>query len=93
MDALSEMLKVIALDSALYFNAESSDPWCLVSPESRAPSATSHSVAQIASDVGFESKAAPIRAFKREYGLPPARYRRDRAAQRAGAPAAGLKRG
>jgi transcriptional regulator GlxA family with amidase domain len=37
---------------------------------------TSHSVAQVASDVGYESEAAFNRAFKREYGLPPARYRR-----------------
>ena len=39
--------------------------------------ATSHSMAQIASDVGYESEAAFNRAFKREYGLPPARYRKD----------------
>ena len=44
--------------------------------------ATSHSVAQIASDVGYESEAAFNRAFKREHGLPPARYRRDKAGQR-----------
>ena len=48
----------------------------------RALTATSHSVAQIASEVGYESEAAFNRAFKREYGLPPARYRRDKAADR-----------
>jgi AraC-like DNA-binding protein len=48
----------------------------------RALGATSHSVAQIASEVGYESEAAFNRAFKREYGLPPARYRRDLAARR-----------
>jgi AraC-like DNA-binding protein len=44
--------------------------------------ATSHSVAQIAADVGYESEAAFNRAFKREHGLPPARYRREKAGQR-----------
>lgn len=51
----------------------------------RALTATSHSVAQIASEVGYESEAAFNRAFKRELGLPPARYRRDKAGLRAGA--------
>jgi AraC-like DNA-binding protein len=36
---------------------------------------TSHSVAQIASEVGYESEPAFNRAFKREFGLPPARFR------------------
>jgi len=35
MDALSEILKVIRLDSAIFFNAEFSEPWCLCSPEAR----------------------------------------------------------
>jgi hypothetical protein len=35
MDALAELLRVVKLDSAIYFNAEMSEPWCLVSPESR----------------------------------------------------------
>jgi AraC-like DNA-binding protein len=52
----------------------------------RALTTTSHSVAQIASEVGYESEAALNRAFKREYGLPPARYRKDKAVQRAGSP-------
>jgi AraC-like DNA-binding protein len=43
----------------------------------RALTATSRGVAQIASDVGYESEAAFNRAFKREFGLPPARYRRE----------------
>ena len=37
------------------------------------------SVAQAGAEVGYESEAAFNRAFKREYGLPPARYRRDKA--------------
>jgi AraC-like DNA-binding protein len=37
---------------------------------------TSHGVAEIAASVGYESEAAFNRAFKREFGWPPARYRR-----------------
>jgi AraC-like DNA-binding protein len=37
---------------------------------------TRNTVLQVASDVGYESEAAFNRAFKREYGLPPAQYRR-----------------
>ncbi len=51
----------------------------------RALTATSRSVSEIACDVGYESEAAFNRAFKREYGLPPARYRKDKAAQRTAA--------
>ncbi|HEX2056321.1 MAG TPA: AraC family transcriptional regulator [Nitrospiraceae bacterium] len=36
---------------------------------------TSNSVAQIAADVGYESEPSFNRAFKREFGLPPARFR------------------
>ena len=42
----------------------------------RALASTSRGVAEIAEDVGYESEAAFNRAFKREFGLPPARYRR-----------------
>jgi AraC-like DNA-binding protein len=35
----------------------------------------SSSVAQIAAEVGYESEPAFNRAFKREFGLPPARFR------------------
>lgn len=42
----------------------------------RALASTGHSVGRIALDVGYESEAAFNRAFKREYGAPPARYRR-----------------
>ncbi len=38
---------------------------------------TSRSVAEIAADVGYESEAAFNRAFKREFGQPPGRYRSD----------------
>ncbi len=38
---------------------------------------TSRGVAEIANDVGYESEAAFNRAFKREFGQPPGRYRRD----------------
>ncbi len=36
---------------------------------------TSYSVAQIAAEVGYESEAAFNRAFKREFEIPPARFR------------------
>jgi AraC-like DNA-binding protein len=48
----------------------------------RALAATSHSVAQIALENGYESEAAFNRAFKRQYGLPPARYRKGKTAPR-----------
>jgi AraC-like DNA-binding protein len=35
---------------------------------------TSHSIAQIAAEVGYESEPAFNRAFKREFGSPPARF-------------------
>ena len=38
-------------------------------------SSTSYSVAQVASEVGYESEPAFSRAFKRSFGVPPARYR------------------
>jgi AraC-like DNA-binding protein len=44
----------------------------------RALASTLSSVAQIAAEVGYESEAAFNRAFRREFGLPPARYRRER---------------
>src|SRR5262249_46201902 len=37
---------------------------------------TSYSVAQIASEVGYDSEQAFNRAFKRNFGAPPARYRK-----------------
>lgn len=48
---------------------------------------TSRGVAEIAADVGYESQAAFNRAFKREFGQPPGRYRaaRKRSAVTAGA--------
>jgi AraC-like DNA-binding protein len=48
----------------------------------RALASTSHSVAQIALENGYESEAAFNRAFKREYGLPPARYRKGKSTPR-----------
>lgn len=36
---------------------------------------TSYGVARIAGEVGYESESAFNRAFKREYGIPPARFR------------------
>lgn len=45
---------------------------------------TQQSVLEIAGRVGYESEAAFNRAFRREYGMPPGRYRRN--ATRAAAP-------
>ncbi len=38
---------------------------------------TPKSVAEISAGVGYESEAAFNRAFKREFGQPPARYRKE----------------
>jgi AraC-like DNA-binding protein len=43
----------------------------------RALATTPRGTSDIAADVGYESEAAFNRAFKREFGLPPARYRRE----------------
>jgi AraC-like DNA-binding protein len=51
----------------------------------RALETTSHSVAEIAAETGYESEAAFNRAFKREHGVPPARYRKERSTLRASA--------
>lgn len=48
---------------------------------------TSRGVADIATDVGYESEAAFSRAFKREFGQPPGRYRSDHKGPRAAAQA------
>jgi AraC-like DNA-binding protein len=37
---------------------------------------TRRTVVQVSDEVGYESEAAFNRAFKREFGLPPAKYRR-----------------
>ena len=37
---------------------------------------TSHNIARVAGEVGYESEAAFNRAFKRAFGVPPARFRR-----------------
>jgi len=47
---------------------------------------TSYSVAQIASEVGYESEAAFNRAFKREFENPPARFRHQTRSARATVP-------
>jgi AraC-like DNA-binding protein len=50
---------------------------------SRLLQADRKSVIEVAMDVGYESEAAFNRAFKREFGLPPAQYRRARAGEMA----------
>ena len=44
---------------------------------------TSYSVARIAGDVGYESEPAFNRAFKREFGAPPAHFRNQAKADKA----------
>ncbi len=44
---------------------------------SRSLERTSRGVAEIAAEVGYESEAAFNRAFKREFGQPPGRFRSD----------------
>lgn len=43
----------------------------------RSLESTSRGVAEIAAEIGYESEAAFNRAFKREFGQPPGRYRSD----------------
>jgi AraC-like DNA-binding protein len=48
-------------------------------------SSSNYSVAQIAGEVGYESEAAFNRAFKREFSVPPARFRTQTRSSRASA--------
>jgi transcriptional regulator GlxA family with amidase domain len=50
----------------------------------RSLESTPRGLAEIAAEVGYESEAAFNRAFKREYGRPPGRYRVDHKASRTG---------
>ena len=43
---------------------------------------TQQTILNVAADVGYESEAAFNRAFKREFGVPPARYRKNLAGNR-----------
>jgi AraC-like DNA-binding protein len=53
---------------------------------------TSENVAQIAAQSGYDSEAAFNRAFKRAFGTPPARFRKDaRATQQTSAATSGLR--
>ena len=50
---------------------------------------TSRGVADIAADIGYQSEAAFSRAFRREFGQPPGRYRSDHKGPRQQTRAAG----
>jgi transcriptional regulator GlxA family with amidase domain len=50
---------------------------CRLRMAARSLEKTSRGVAEIAADVGYESEAAFNRAFKREFGQPPGKYRSD----------------
>jgi AraC-like DNA-binding protein len=52
-------------------------------------SSTSYSVGQIAAEVGYESEAAFNRAFKRQFGVPPARFRNQLRSARGRLPSSG----
>jgi len=52
-------------------------------------SSTSYSVAQIAADVGYESEAVFNRAFKRQFEVPPARFRNRSRSARGTLPSSG----
>lgn len=52
---------------------------------------TSYSVAQIAAEVGYESEPAFNRAFKRQFNLPPARFRTESKSARNSRPAPAVK--
>lgn len=54
---------------------------CRMQLAARLLEATDDTVLQVAVNAGYESEAAFNRAFKREFGMPPARYR---AARRTG---------
>lgn len=54
---------------------------------SQALASTSKGVAEIAAEVGYESEAAFSRAFKRAFGVPPARYRREERGRTSSLPA------
>ena len=72
MDLLSDVLKVVRLDSAIYFNAEFSEPWCLHTPDSRqvAPILAPGSEHVIIYHLLCDGQAYV------QYGQPPARYRK-----------------
>ncbi len=54
---------------------------------------TPRSVAEIAGEVGYESEAAFSRAFKRQFGSPPAKFRRERATEPTAVPSAAAQAG
>jgi AraC-like DNA-binding protein len=53
---------------------------CRMQPGARLLETTDDTVLQVALNAGYESEAAFNRAFKREFDLPPARYRSQRRA-------------
>ena len=56
---------------------------CRLQLAARLPETTEQPVVQLACEVGYESEASFNRAFKREFGTPPARYRKQGRAQTA----------
>jgi len=68
VEALSEVLRAVKLTGAV-------TSWGLALAASRLRSGSA-TLARIAEAVGYESEVAFNRAFKRAFGVPPARWRR-----------------
>lgn len=80
MDVLSEVLRMVRLEGALFSNAEFSAPWCLSQPRSTAivPYLSPEAGHLIIYHFLTEGRAYFNRAFKREFDCPPAQFRRNR---------------
>ena len=76
MDVLSEVLRVVRLEGALFFNAEFSAPWCISEPRSNviashlSPGA-GHLILYHFLTEGRAYSAAEYRAWLSEAGLTP----------------------
>ena len=72
MDVLSEVLKVVKLQGALFYYGEFSAPWCVKASSARA---LARPFAPTAEHVIIFHLLTDDRAFKRRFEVPPARFR------------------